>query len=63
MPATSRLKQFCNHLEEEAKAGCFSIIVLQMFCYHKCSVALPHVPWVRLQCVIVVFPDGTLFFV
>ena len=42
MPATSILKQFCNHLEEEAKAACFSIIVLQMFCYHKCSVALPH---------------------
>ena len=33
---------FCNHLEEEEKAGYFAIIVLQMYCYCKCSVALPH---------------------
>ena len=32
---------FCNHLEEEEKAGCFAIIVLQIYCYCKCSVALP----------------------
>ena len=30
----------CNHLEEEG--GCFAIIVSQMYCYCKCSVALPH---------------------
>ena len=30
-----------NHLEEEEKADCFAIIVLQMYCYHKCYVALP----------------------
>ena len=24
------------------KAGCFAIIVIQMYCYYKCSVALPH---------------------
>ena len=34
--------QFCNHLEEEDKAGCFAIIVLQRFCFCICSVALPH---------------------
>ena len=22
--------------------GCFAIIMLQMYCYYKCSVALPH---------------------
>ena len=33
---------FCNHFEEEEKAGCLAIIVLQVFCYYKCSVALPH---------------------
>ena len=33
---------FCNHLEEEEKAGCFAIIVLQMSCYYTCFVALPH---------------------
>ena len=33
---------FCNHLEEEEKAGCFASIVLQMYCYYKWSVALPH---------------------
>ena len=32
---------FCNRLEEEEKAGCFVIIVLQMNRYYKCSVALP----------------------
>ena len=31
-----------NHIEEEGKAGCFAIIVLQMYCYCNCSVALPH---------------------
>ena len=45
--------QFCNHLEEE-KAGCFAIIVLQMYCYYNC-----YVPWVGLQYEIVVFPDHT----
>ena len=33
--------KFCNHLEEEEKACCFAIIVLQMYCYCKCSVVLP----------------------
>ena len=33
---------FCNHIEEEEKADCFDIIVLQMYCYYKCSVTLPH---------------------
>ena len=28
--------------EEEEKAICFPIIVLQMYCYYKYSVALPH---------------------
>ena len=32
---------FCNHLEEEKRTGCFAIIVLQMYYYCKCSVALP----------------------
>ena len=26
---------FYNHLEEEEKAGCFAIIVLQMYCYYR----------------------------
>ena len=29
-------------LEEEKIAGCFAMIVLQMYCNYKCSVALPH---------------------
>ena len=29
-------------IEEEEKAGCFAIIVLQMYCDYKCSLALPH---------------------
>ena len=46
----------CNQLEEEKKADCFAIIVLQMFCYYKCSVAFPY----GAVDVIVVFPDHTL---
>ena len=43
------------------KTGCVVIIVLQMYCYYKCSVALPHgaVGCIGLQCVIVVFSDHT----
>ena len=33
---------FYNHLEEEEKAGCFALVVLQMYCYYECSVAHPH---------------------
>ena len=50
----------CNYLDEEERAGCFAFIVFWMSCHCKCPVALPHgVPWVGLQCVIVVFPDHT----
>ena len=30
------------HLEEEERAGCFAFVVLQMSCYCKWSVTLPH---------------------
>ena len=53
----------CNHLEEEAKAGCFAFIVLKMYCYYKCSVALPlgAVGWSAV--VIVIFSDHNYFLV
>ena len=44
---------------EEEKAGCFAFIVLQMYCYCKCYVALPQGAVVGLQYVIVVFPYHT----
>ena len=31
-----------QYVEEEEKTCCFAVIVLQMYCYYKCSVALPH---------------------
>ena len=34
--------KFFDQLVEEEKAGCFVIIVLQVYCYYKCSLALPH---------------------
>ena len=34
--------KFCNHLEEEEKGGCFDIIVLQIHCCCRCSVAIPY---------------------
>ena len=38
---TWRPSYFCNHLEEEERAGSFAFIVLRVSCYCKCSVALP----------------------
>ena len=32
--------QFCNHLEEEERVGCFGFIVLRMSCYCLCSLTL-----------------------
>ena len=52
---------FCNHLEEEEKAGCFVIFVLQMYCYYNVLFLFIMVPWAGLQCVILVFPDHTPF--
>ena len=43
---------FCNHLDEEERAGCFAVNVLLL-----CLTA----PLVGLQFVIVVFPDHTHF--
>ena len=54
--------QFCNHLEEEEKAGCFPSIVLQMSCYCNVLWLFLTVPWVGLQCVSVVFPDHTYLY-
>ena len=33
--------KFCNHHNEEERAGCFAFIVFPMPCNCKCSVALP----------------------
>ena len=33
---------YVHSIEEEEKAGCFAITFLKMYCYYKCSVALPH---------------------
>ena len=33
---------FCNHIDEEDRAGWFAFIVFWIFCYCKCPVAHPH---------------------
>ena len=33
---------FCNHLDEEERAGCFASLVFRMSCYCTYSLALPH---------------------
>ena len=33
---------FCNHPDEEERAGCFDLMIFLMSCDCKCSVALPH---------------------
>ena len=49
---------FYYHLEEEKRfTGCFAVVVLEMNCYYKCSVAPPNgaVGWAAVSdCV---FPD------
>ena len=54
----------CNHLEEEETAGCFAFVVLPSECLVSVYVLwlFLTVPWVGLQCVIVVVPDHTYFF-
>ena len=47
--------EFCNHLEEEEKTGCLAFIVLQMYFSIYVLWLFLMVPWVGLQCVIVVF--------
>ena len=39
---TLRPSSFCNHLEEEERAGSFTFIVVWISCYCKCSVTFPH---------------------
>ena len=39
---TENISSLKKRLEEKEKAGCFAIIVLQMYCYYGCSVALLH---------------------
>ena len=36
------IPDLCIHLEEDENTGCFAIIVLQVYCYYKCSMAIPH---------------------
>ena len=50
---------FCNHHDEEERAGCSALTVFPMSCGCQCSVALPHGAVCRPQCVIVFFPDHT----
>ena len=33
---------FCNHIDGEDRAGCFTLIVFLMFCDSQCSVAIPN---------------------
>ena len=49
--------KFCNHLDEEDRAGCFTVIVFLMSCLLWLFLMVPLVG--GLQCVIVVFPDHT----
>ena len=59
------LLSLCAHLFICVRCGTrfqiFSLLLtLHMYCYYKCSVALPHSA-MGLQCAIVVFPDHTHF--
>ena len=51
--------QFCNHLAEEERTGCFTLIA--SWCLVTVNVLWFSLamPWVGLQCVILVFPGHT----
>ena len=51
--------KFCNHLEDGRKV--VALLLLSYICIVAINVMLIFiaVPWVGLQCVIVVFPDHT----
>ena len=48
-----------NHLEEEERAGCFVFVVIECLVTVYVLLFFLTVPWVGLQCVIVVFSDHT----
>ena len=53
---------FCNHhLDKEERTGCFAFFVFRMSCYCIVLWLFLTVPWICLQCLIVVFPDHTHF--
>ena len=56
---TLSVSGFCNHLQEEERAGCF--LLSSCGCLATVSVLwlFLTLPWVGLRCVIVVFPDHT----
>ena len=52
--------QFCNHLDDKKRSGCFDLIVFLISCYLYYGMWLFFtVPLASLQCVIVVFLDHT----
>ena len=51
------VSSFCNHVDEEERAGCLAFIVLWMCCYYIFLWLFLTVPWVGLRFVIMVFPD------
>ena len=51
--------QFCNHLKEEEKAGCFALLSYEYLVTVYVLFLFLTVPWSGLQYVIVVFPDHT----
>ena len=52
----------CNNLDEEERAGCFAFIVLGIVTVSVMWLFLI-ILWAGLQCVIVVFPVNTHFFI
>ena len=49
----------CNHLDKEERACCFVLLSFWGLVTVNVLLLFRSVPWVGLQCVIVVFPDHT----
>ena len=52
---------YCYHLEKDERVRCFTFNVFIMSCYFYVLWLFLTVPWVALQCVIVVFTDYHFF--
>ena len=54
---------FCNHLDEEERAVCFSLVFSWCLVTVTVMWLFLTMPWIGLRCVIAAFPDHTHFFI
>ena len=53
---------FFNHLFDEERAGCLTLIVFLLFCDCQCLCLFLSVPWISMWSVIMAFPSNIYLF-